>query len=305
MAGKKKTGGRNADNAGESSASPLHLDTRPIQAVKAENDVGQETQKLDTQLAKCRAGIAWIDLLKMAKRLKFGVYNDRAENETERNKLIASFQKAGIVSMRETSAIPIIVDMKRLRSGLTLSSDFTEPEKIRELDLVDRDEIVVASGQHRLSALQKYNQSLEDEYAALEKKREKIASLKNVTTEHVTQWNEIREEMGVILGKLDNIGKWGVIVYNKTLLLAKGDVLASHLSRNSTLHEYKETEEEVLITIFRQMLAKFKDPEEEGDPDEQATLCLHELKRTQEKNAPSTDGPPLPTPAGILGDLAS
>ncbi|KAG1717389.1 hypothetical protein EDB19DRAFT_1840219 [Suillus lakei] len=145
----------------------------------------------------------------MAKRLKFGVYNDRAENETERNKLIASFQKAGIVSMRETSAIPIIVDMKRLRSGLTLSSDFTEPEKIRELDLVDRDEI---------STLRK--------------------------------WNEIREEMGVILGKLDNIGKWGVIVYNKTLLLAKGD-----------------------------------DPEEEGDPDEQATLCLHELKRTQEKNA--------------------
>ncbi|KAG1726753.1 hypothetical protein EDB19DRAFT_1833324 [Suillus lakei] len=285
MAGKKKTGGRNADNAGESSASPLHLDTRPIQAVKAENDVGQEMQKLDTQLAKCRAGVAWIDLLKMAKRLKFGVYNDRAENKTERNKLIASFQKAGIVSMRETSVIPIIVDMKRLRSGLTLSSDFTEPEKIRELDLVDRDEIVVASGQHRLSALQKYNQSLEDEYAALEKKWEKIASLKNVTTEHVTQWNEIREEMGVILGKLDNIGKWGVIVYNKTLLLAKGDVLASHLSRNSTLHEYKETEEEVLITIFRQMLAKFKDPEEEGDPNEQVTLCLHELKRTQEKNA--------------------
>ncbi|KAG1721831.1 hypothetical protein EDB19DRAFT_1835266 [Suillus lakei] len=164
MAGKKKTGGRNADNAGESSASPLHLDMRPIQAVKAENDVGQEMQKLDTQLAKCRAGVAWIDLLKMAKRLKFGVYNDRVENETERNKLIVSFQKAGI---------------------------------------------------HRLSALQKYNQSLEDEYAALEKKWEKIASLKNVMTEHVMQWNEICKEMGVILGKLDNIGKWGVIVYNK------------------------------------------------------------------------------------------
>jgi hypothetical protein len=184
--------------------------------LKPQNDVGTETQKLDSQLAKCKTGVAWIDILKMANRLKFGVYNDRAENESERNKLMLSFQKAGILSMRETSAIPIIIDIKRLRTGLTLSTDFNDPEKVRELELLDKDMIVVASGQHRLSALQRYCDDLEDEYAALEKKREKIAGLKTVTADHAATWKEMRLEMGTILGKLEGIGKWGVVVYNSS-----------------------------------------------------------------------------------------
>jgi hypothetical protein len=194
----------------------LHLDTRPIQAITPQNDVGKATQKLDMQVGKCKAGVAWIDLLKMAKRLKFGVYNDRAENEVERNKLILSFQQSGILSMKETAAIPIIIDIKRLKSGLTLSTDFSDPDAVRELEITDNDKIIVASGQHRLAALKKYSQMLKDEYAALEKKKDKISGLTNVSAEHVAQWDDLRGQMGILLGKMDNIGKWGVVVYNSS-----------------------------------------------------------------------------------------
>ncbi|KAG2116290.1 hypothetical protein DEU56DRAFT_919269 [Suillus clintonianus] len=283
MGGKRaKKGETNADTGG--SNLHLHLDTRPIEAITPQNDVGKATQKLDTQVGKCKAGVAWIDLLKMAKRLKFGVYNDRAENEVERNKLILSFQQSGIVSMKETSAIPIIIDMKRLKTGLTLSADFSEPDTVRELEILDQDKIIIASGQHCLAALKKYHHMLKDEYASLEKKRDKISGLTNVSVEHVTQWDDLREQMGVLLGKMEDIGKWGVVVYNQSLLLAKGDTLAAHLSRNNSLHEYKETEEEVLITIFKKVLGRYKDKVDDGSPEEKALECLTELRKEQEKN---------------------
>jgi len=40
-------------------------------------------------------------------------------------------------------------------------------------------------------------------------------------------------------------------------LLAKDDELASHLSRNNALHEYKETQEEVLIIILKAIRQKY------------------------------------------------
>jgi hypothetical protein len=191
------------------------LDERPVEAKIAKDDVAKETQRLDSQVAKSKAGVAWIDLLKIRNALTFGVYNDRPENDVETNKLIASFKNAGIVSMKETSAIPIILDVKRIKKSVKLSGDFSEPDEVPELCLVDTNPIVVASGQHHLSALRKYAQSLEDELAALEKRQTKIEGLKNLTVEHVTMHNNIREEIALTKGLLDGIGKWGVIVYDK------------------------------------------------------------------------------------------
>ncbi|KAG0692122.1 hypothetical protein DFH29DRAFT_1009329 [Suillus ampliporus] len=279
-----KGGGKKSGTPVEGGASHLHLDERPIKALPVKNDIGKETQKLDTQLAKNRMGVAWIDLLKTPNKLKFGTYNDRPENDAETNKLIGSFKDSGIVSMKETSAIPIIIDPKRIKAGLELCANFNEPEDVPMLELIDRADIVVASGQHRLSAVRRYTQGLEDEYRGLEKKRAKIAGLKNITEEHVETYNDIREEMGRIMGVLEGIGKWGVVVYNSVTLLAKGDQLASHLSRNSTLHEYKETEEEVLITILRRIYVVYK-----AAPVEvkftAAMQELHEIRKGKDKNA--------------------
>lgn len=191
------------------------MNHRPIEAVVPKTDLAKETQKLDAQVAKCKMGIAWVNLLAISKRLKFGVYNDRPENEAETNKLVGCFQTNGIVSMKDVAAIPIIMKRSRVANVDALKNNFDEPEEIVELELADSDHIVVASGQHRLAALNKYEQSLKDEYASLEKKRQKINALKNVNQEHIATFNECHDEMGRVKGLLYDIGKWAVIIYDE------------------------------------------------------------------------------------------
>ncbi|KAG1725971.1 hypothetical protein EDB19DRAFT_1833590 [Suillus lakei] len=129
-------------------ASPLHLNLSPIEPQVLQNDIGDATQRLDNLIAKCRVGVAWVDLLKIGDNLLFGEYNDRLENEAETNKLIASFKAAGIAPMKEASAIPIVLDIKWIKPGMILAHDFIEPDNIPELELIDAKKIVVASGQH-------------------------------------------------------------------------------------------------------------------------------------------------------------
>jgi hypothetical protein len=67
-------------------------------------------------------------------------------------------------------------------------------------------------------------------------------------------------------------------------LLADGDALANHVSRNSTLHVYKETAEEVLITIFKTMAMTYKT----SSDDTRLAATLRELVKirgSSEKNA--------------------
>ncbi|KAG2353003.1 hypothetical protein BDR07DRAFT_1497243 [Suillus spraguei] len=249
----KTKGGGKKKGASDGEVTHLHLNSRPVQANVPDNDLAKQTQKLDSHVAKCRAGTGWLDLVTVADRLKFGVYNDRPENASETNKLVASFREQGIVPMRETSAIPLIIDIKRLKNANSLTRDFAELDDVPELKILDAEPIVVASGQHRLSALLKYNQSLKDELASLTRKRDRIRELHSLTKEHLEAYKELEERMGVVMGILSGIGKWGVIVYDQGKLLAKGTELALHLSRNNTFHEYKETQEEVLITVLKKM----------------------------------------------------
>ncbi|KAG1719863.1 hypothetical protein EDD22DRAFT_854788, partial [Suillus occidentalis] len=279
---KSKGGGKRARE--DDGASVLHMNNRLIEAVPPKMDVAKETQKLDAMVAKCKIGVAWVDLLNVAKHLKFGVYNDRPENEAETNKLVGCFQSNGIVSMKDVAAIPLIMKRSRITNLDSLKPNFDEPEEIVELEIEDGEGIVVASGQHRLAALKKYKHVLLDEYSSFEKKRQKIRALKNVNQEHVTAFNECHEEMGRVKGLLDEIGKWAVIIYDEEKLLANGTTLANHLSRNSTLHEYKETEEEVLITILKK-LRVVHDASPADKHDDLTTEHLREVRTAQEKNA--------------------
>ncbi|KAG1735361.1 uncharacterized protein EDB91DRAFT_1083809 [Suillus paluster] len=336
--GKGKTTGTTAIRGG----SDLHLDTRPVEALAPKHDIGKKTQKLDSEIARCRVGVAWIDLLEIGERLRFRAYNDRAENEAETNKLVASFKASGIVPMKETSVIPLILDVKRIKNAKKLANDFNDPEEVPELKLNDIEKIVVASGQHRLSALRRYHQSQQDEYQTLEKKRNKIMTLKHPSEEHVLNFNEMRTEMCGIQGVMEGMGKWGVIVYDQgervprlpplptrpskrwglyhriglvqemdidnlheermvalatvasvrhvdgegsnQRLLASGDELACHLSRNNPLHEYKETEEEVLITILKKLKSAY-DTSPKDTRDDIATKTLDEIRTVQDKNS--------------------
>lgn len=191
------------------------MNDRPIEASIPKVDIAKETQKLDNQVAKCKVGIAWVDLLGIAGRLKFGVYNDRPENETETKRLVGCFEQYGILSMKDVSAIPLIIKTSRLKDASKLTKSFDEPEDIIELEMNDHEDIVVASGQHRLAALRLYNQTLQDEYKVHEKKREKIRALKHVSQDHISSYNECHDEMCRLKGLLHNNSKWGVVIYDE------------------------------------------------------------------------------------------
>ncbi|KAG1725397.1 hypothetical protein EDD22DRAFT_853683 [Suillus occidentalis] len=286
---KSKGGGKRARE--DDGASILLMNNRPIEAVPLKMDVAKETQKLDTMVVKCKIRVAWVDLLNIAKRLKFS--NDRPENEAETNKLVGCFQLNRIVSMKDVAAIPLIMKWSHITNLDSLKPNFDEPEEIVELEIEDREGIVVASGQHRLAALKKYKH--------------------NVNQEHITTFNEYHEEMGRVKGLLDEIGKWAVIIYDEDIqvhtgrlayvwtwgldvrivmdrdghaekLLANGTTLTNHLSRNSMLHEYKEMEEEVLITILKK-LRVVHDASPADKHDDLTTEHLREVHTMQEKNA--------------------
>ncbi|KAG1761152.1 hypothetical protein EDD22DRAFT_954302 [Suillus occidentalis] len=262
---KSKGGGKRARE--DDGASVLHMNNHPIEAVPPKMDVAKETQKLDAMVAKCKIGVAWVDLLNVAK--------------------LGCFQSNGIVSMKDVAAIPLIMKRSRITNLDSLKPNFDEPEEIVELEIEDGEGIVVASGQHRLAALKKYKHVLLDEYSSFEKKRQKIRALKNVNQEHVTAFNECHEEMGRVKGLLDEIGKWAVIIYDEEKLLANGTTLANHLSRNSTLHEYKETEEEVLITILKKLrVVHDASPADKRDDLTTGALARSAYRAREERSSP-------------------
>ncbi|KAG2738775.1 hypothetical protein P692DRAFT_20882247 [Suillus brevipes Sb2] len=279
----KKSKAKKADDDG---ASVLHLNKGPIEAIAPKNDPAKETQRLDTLVAKCKVGVAWIDLLAMKRRLKFGVYNDRPQNEAEVNKLVACFQESGIVSMKDVTAIPLIMKTSRIDNKDSLVKNFDDPDVVPELelDIEDIDNIIVASGQHRLAALEKYNYSLKEQYQKHVSKRKKVEVLKNINQEHVATFNEAHQAMCELKGAMEDVGKWGVVIYDEDKLLADGTTLATHLSRNSTLHEFKQTEEEVLITIFKEIQQVY-DTSPAKKQNDIALECLRTLRTAQEKNA--------------------
>lgn len=73
-------------------------------------------------------------------------------------------------------------------------------------------------------------------------------------------------------------------IYVPDKLLANGTALATHVSRNSTLHEFKQTEEEVLVTMFKEM-KKVYDESPVNTRNELATERLRALRTGHEKNA--------------------
>lgn len=186
-------------------------------AKKSNTDIAADTKRLDAQVAKCRVGVAWIDLLTIPNALTFGTFNDRVLEDAEVNKMIASFKASGIVSMKDVSAIPIILDVRRLVDAKGLVKDFSEVDEVKELALKDKNAIIVASGQHRYAAVRRYYESLREELSGLEKQLEKIAGLKNLTEDHVRTHQELRESIALLKGQMDGMGEWGVIVYDQCM----------------------------------------------------------------------------------------
>ncbi|KAG2029517.1 hypothetical protein BDR03DRAFT_1018283 [Suillus americanus] len=228
---------------------------------------------MDAALAKCRIGVAYINILKIKNSLLFGKYNDRPQEAREVNKLVASFKKEGILAMREATAIPIMLSGARVKTGSSLAVNFDIPDAVPQLQLKDVDDIVVSSGQHRVAALKKYSEIVTEEMVRMEQRCDDITARKNLSPDHLTEFNRLRDQLDDLQGTIILMGKWGVIVYDEDSVLADGDMLAHHLCRNRSLHEYKETAEEVLSQILRLVQKAYNNASEH----ERVAAALREL----------------------------
>ncbi|KAG2109801.1 hypothetical protein BD769DRAFT_1392420 [Suillus cothurnatus] len=254
-------------------------------AKSQKNDTAKTIQRLDVQVAKCKLGSAWINLLTTTHNLEVGRYNDRPEVELETSKLIASFKTSGIVSMKNSSAIPIIIDKSGIENNFEFALGFDDPEAVPHLELNEHSDIIVASGQHRISAVKRYRGLIEEEMESYQTRRGKLADLKTLTDEAINEHNALGDQIAECMGQLDGMGKWGVIVYDKSKLLANGDELANHLSRNNALHEYSETQEEVLIAMLKSIQPTYlANPDDFRQCDAAVTLT-EELRAKMDKNS--------------------
>lgn len=83
------------------------------------------------------------------------------------------------------------------------------------IPMKDKNPIVVVSGQHHLSALKQYADSLQDKYDMLDKKQMKIINMAKPLMYHVQQHNEYQALQEDLRWVLDNIGQWDMIIYNQ------------------------------------------------------------------------------------------
>lgn len=122
--------------------------------------------------------------------------------------------------MKNVMAIPLIMKMlciKNIKNINSLVKNFNDLDEVPELelDLEDLNDIAIASGQHRLAALEKYNQSLKEQYLLHVKKRKKVEVLKSINQEHVVTFNEVHQAMCELKSAMEDVGKWGVIIYDE------------------------------------------------------------------------------------------
>lgn len=208
------------------------MNKRPVQAKEPATDPAKNTQRMDAALAKCKIGVAYIDILKIKNSLVFGRYNDRPQELREVNKLVASFKKEGILAMREATSIPIMISRARVKTGLSLAVNFDIPDAVPQLQLKEVNDIVVASGQHRVAALKKYFEIVTGEMMRIEQRCDDIDALDNLSPDHLTEFNRLRDQLDELQGIIILMGKWGIIVYDegelyRCLCYASGTVAAA------------------------------------------------------------------------------
>ncbi|KAG1817560.1 uncharacterized protein BJ212DRAFT_1299107 [Suillus subaureus] len=187
--------------------------------------------------------------------------------------------------MKDSSAIPIIINKSSIENNLVFAPGFDDPEAVPHLELNDYSDIIVASGQHHISAVKRYCGLIEEEMESYQTRHGKLGNLKTLTDEAINEHNTLGDQIAECMGQLDGMGKWGVIVYDKSKLLTKSDGLANHLSRNNALHKYKEIQEEVLITMLKSIqLTYLANPDDIGWWNT-AVALIEELWAKMDKNS--------------------
>jgi hypothetical protein len=190
------------------------MDTRAVNAVAPSIDPAKDALLLDKATEEARMGIGFVNVLTMKNPLVFGKYNERPLKDTETNKMLTSFSKHGIQWNKEETALCMIVKRSRLVQQ-EYAGDWMSPETLREVTFNDKEGLVLASGQHRVAALKKMHENMMDELEGLLNRHASLLGLAAPTEEHVEESDALRGEIGEMKGKVDMLGKWGVIIYDE------------------------------------------------------------------------------------------
>jgi hypothetical protein len=192
----------------------LHMDTREVQAVAPSIDPAKDALLLDKGMEEARIGIGYVNVLSIKNTLLFGKYNERPLKDSETNKMLTSFSKHGIQWNKEETALCIMVKRSRLVEK-EYAGDWMSPEMLRKVTFNDNEGLVLASGQHRVAALKKMHKNMTDELDLLSNRHVSLHALDAPTEEQVEESDALRGEIGETKGKVDLIGKWGVIIYDE------------------------------------------------------------------------------------------
>ena len=177
-------------------------------------DPAERTVTLDAKLESAVLGIGKINILQISNELKFGRYNDRPVKHSEVNKMITSFEKHGIQWTKKENAIAIVIEASRLEADQDLDGSWNSPTTLTMVKFTDRRPIHLASGQHRVTALNKMFDKYKLERTNLEKRLTKLQDKDKLTDEEVVEHEGLREKIGKLDGHLNKMGQWGVIVYD-------------------------------------------------------------------------------------------
>jgi hypothetical protein len=170
---------------------------------------------LDTDLAKAKIGISKINILDIENKLQFGTYNDRAQNLSEVNKMIMSFEKHGRQWYKESNALAIVIEPSYLHNGQDLTGNWSDLESLKAVKFGDRKPLICASGQHRVAALRKMAKAFIDEQTMLLKHIERIEGVKEHSDDSVLEHQDLRTHLAVVKGELEDLGNWSIVLYNK------------------------------------------------------------------------------------------
>ncbi|KAJ8581915.1 hypothetical protein M405DRAFT_868274 [Rhizopogon salebrosus TDB-379] len=191
------------------------MDSREVAAKAPVVDPAKDATRLDKAVENARIGIGFINVLTLSNELVFGKYNERREKGTETNKMVTSFEMHGILSLKEDTALRMIVKPSRLSSEQTYKGQWTMEQTLQEIDFSDTEGLVLASGQHRIAALRKMNKNAVDHLSALEDRNSKLLDMASPEEDVVDEQKELLEEIAEAKGKLGMLGKWGVILYDE------------------------------------------------------------------------------------------
>ncbi|KAG9311944.1 hypothetical protein JVU11DRAFT_8205 [Chiua virens] len=219
----------------------------------------------DKRLSSALIGYSKFDVVTNKSKMTFRRWNDRDLIKDQVNKLVTSFMVDGVNRFKVANAIPVAIRKEDVKAG-SYGSDGHAMEDLKYMELTldaqkrvietGQSAIIVASGQHRIAALEQYHTFLG------KAKKESVRGMKALEKTKLTDVDdmEIDEENKIAKPKRDEIdgsiafgGEWIVIIYD----LDKLDYeLGLHLSRNQYEHVYKESPEEGLVQKFKMHSAK-------------------------------------------------